>query len=169
VTGVGHNRLPNIPVTFTVKQGGGSINGPVTMNTDSDGHASAILILGQQEGISNNLVEANFAGNTGFPVTFTASGMAAGDPAQTKISGVVLDNTNIPIAGVTLSVEGTTLTTQSDPEGQFVLAGVPVGTVKLMADGSTAARPGSWPTLVYELVTVVGQNNTIGMPIYCCR
>jgi PKD repeat protein len=166
VTDAGHNRLPNIPVTFTVKQGGGTINGPVTMNTDSDGHATSILLLGQQEGIANNLVEANFAGNTGFPVTFTASGKVAGNPANTQISGVVLDNTNIPIAGITLSVEGTPVTTQSDLQGQFVLKGVPVGTVKLKADGGTAARPGSWPTMVYELVTIAGQNNTIGMPIY---
>ena len=41
-----------------------------------------------------------------------------------------------------------------------------MGNVKLIADGSTAQRPGTWPTLEYELVTISGQNNTIGMPIF---
>ena len=35
-----------------------------------------------------------------------------------------------------------------------------------MADGATAARPGPWPTLEYDLVTVVGLNNNVGMPIF---
>jgi len=111
-------------------------------------------------------VQADFAGNQGFPATFTASGRVAGDPAATSISGVALDNTNIPIAGITLQVDGTALTTQSDQQGQFLLTGVPVGRVKLIADGATAARPGTWPKLEYELVTVSGHNNTLGMPVY---
>jgi hypothetical protein len=180
VTDPGHNRLPNIPVTFTVQQGGGFFTSQgsqvplpgqtnftsIIVKTDSDGRAMAILTLGQQEGIQNNLVEANFAGNQGFPATFTASGRVAGDPAATSISGVALDNTNIPIAGVTIQVENTALTTQSDQQGQFLLTGVPVGRVKLIADGATAARPGTWPKLEYELVTVSGTNNTLGMPVY---
>ncbi len=180
ITDPGHNRLPNIPVTFTVQQGGGFFTGQgsqvplpgqtnftnIIVKTDSDGRAMAILTLGQQEGIQNNLVEANFAGNQGFPATFTASGRVAGDPAATSISGVALDNTNIPIAGITIQVENTALTTQSDPQGQFLLTGVPVGHVKLIADGATAARPGTWPKLEYELVTVSGTNNTLGMPVY---
>lgn len=181
VTDPGHNRLPNIRVTFTVKQGGGTfINQGIQTNpipsqnsftsiyvrTDSDGRAMAILTLGQEEGIHNNLVEANFDGNQGFPATFTASGQVAGDPAATSISGVALDNTNIPIAGITMQVDGTALTTQTDQQGQFLLTGVPVGKVKLIADGATAARPGAWPKLEYELVTVSGQKNTLGMPVY---
>jgi hypothetical protein len=36
-----------------------------------------------------------------------------------------------------------------------------------MADGATATLPGkSYPTLEYDIVTIAGQNNTIGMPIY---
>ena len=180
VTDPGHNRLPNIPVIFTIRQGGGTFMGQgsqiplpgqanfsaITVKSDSDGRAMAILTLGQQEGINNNLVQADFAGNQGFPATFTASGRVAGDPAATSISGVALDNTNIPIAGITLQVDGTALTTQSDQQGQFLLTGVPVGRVKLIADGATAARPGTWPKLEYELVTVSGHNNTLGMPVY---
>lgn len=168
VTDSGHNRLANVPVTFTVLQGGGSFNGQsaLTLNTDSDGRALAVLTLGLQEGIENHVVEATFPGNPGLPASFVASGKVAGDPAQTKISGVVLDNTDRPIPGVTLRIEGTALVTQTDAQGQFLLQPAPVGHIQLIADGSTAARPGTWPTLEYELTTISGQNNTIGMPIY---
>ncbi|MBI3245570.1 MAG: hypothetical protein HYZ50_03560 [Deltaproteobacteria bacterium] len=166
----GSNRLVGIPVTFTVKDGGGNFDGllEVTVNTDSDGRATAVPTLGPDQGFDNNLVEANFANNPGFAASFTASGKTVGEPQDTKISGVVLDNSNTPIEGVTLHIEGTDLTTQSDAQGQFLLEPAPVGHVKLTADGSTAPlREGKpWPKLEYELVTIAGQNNTIGMPIY---
>src|SRR3712207_8086245 len=46
---------------------------------------------------ANNLVQVDFPSNAGFPASFTASGRAAGDPSKTTISGVVLDNSNVPI------------------------------------------------------------------------
>lgn len=168
VTDAGHNRLAEVPVTFTVTQGGGSFNGQpsVTLTTDSDGQALAVVIVGPTEGVENNVVEATFPGNPGVPASFVASGKTAGDSAATTLSGVVLDNSNNPIPGVTLRIEGTALVTQSDPAGQFLLHPAPVGQVKLIADGRTAQRPGVWPSLEYDLVTIAGQTNTIGMPIY---
>jgi len=164
----GSNRLGNVSVTFTVTQGGGSFAGQpvVTVPTDSDGRAQVVLTLGPAEGFDNNVVKATFPDNAGAPATFVASGKIAGNPAETQISGVVLDNTNVPIPGVTLHIEGSALTAQSDKEGQFVLQPAPVGHVKLIADGTTAQRPGTWPKLEYELVTIPGHHNTIGMPIY---
>ncbi|MEW6301090.1 MAG: carboxypeptidase regulatory-like domain-containing protein, partial [Thermodesulfobacteriota bacterium] len=164
----GSNRLGNVEVTFTVTQGGGNFAGrpSVTVPTDSDGRAQVVLTLGPEEGFDNNAVKATFPGNAGAPATFVASGKIAGDAAATQISGVVLDNTNLPVPGVTLHIDGTALTTQSDEQGQFVLRPAPVGHVKLIADGATAQRPGTWPELEYELVTIPGHNNTIGMPIY---
>lgn len=98
----GNNRLSSVPVTFTVQQGGGSFDGQpsVTVDSDSDGRVAATLTLGLQEGNANNLVEASFPSNVGSPATFTASGRTPGNPADTVISGVVLDNSNIPIPGV---------------------------------------------------------------------
>lgn len=166
----GNNRLGGVPVTFTVEQGGGNFDGQseLTVNTDSDGRAQAVLTLGLDEGFDNNLVSAAFPGNPGTAATFMASGKVAGDPQQTKISGVVLDNTNQPVPGVTLYIEGSPLTTQANDQGQFVLQPAPVGHVMLVADGTTATprdgRP--WPTLEYELVTIAGRDNTIGMPIF---
>ncbi|NJN00301.1 MAG: hypothetical protein HC793_01070, partial [Aquincola sp.] len=51
-------------------------------------------------------------------------------------------------------------------EGQFQIAGVPVGAVQLIVDGSTVSRSGTWPHLEFDLVTIAGRDNTIGMPIY---
>ncbi|MGR9107647.1 MAG: hypothetical protein ACU843_12020 [Gammaproteobacteria bacterium] len=168
VTDVGHNRVADVPVIFTVIDGGGSFEGrsAVTVNTDPDGRALAVLTPGLQEGTNNNVVEATFPGNTEASAFFLASGRAAGNPADTKISGVVLDNTDQPIAGVTLRIERSASTTRTDEQGQFVLEPALVGHVQLIADGSTAQRPGAWPTLEFELVTVAGQDNTLGMPIF---
>jgi hypothetical protein len=180
VTDSGHNRLVNIPVTYQVKQGSGSFNGQpsLTTNTDSDGRAAAILTLGPQDGIENNVVEASFPGNAGFPAAFTASGHVPGNPAATRITGVVLDNSNNPIPGATVrafqynvpaqvsSGLPPNIAAQTDQQGQFSLLPAPVGFTKLIVDGSTVQKAGKWPNLEYELVTVPGQNNTVGLPIH---
>ena len=41
--------------------------------------------------------------------------------------------------------------------------------VKLLIDGTTAQREGTYPSLEYELVTVAGQKNDVGQPIYLLR
>lgn len=176
----GNNRLAGVPVTFTVRQGGGSFSGQpsFTVNTDSDGRVAATLTLGLQEGNANNLVEANFPSNTSFPASFTASGRAPGNPLNTTMSGVVLDNSNVPIPGVTIravltnmlnsnsSIVQSVAAVQTNAQGQFTIPQAPVGFVKLLVDGSTAQRPGTYPTLDYDVVTVAGQNNTLSQPIY---
>jgi hypothetical protein len=180
VTDTGYNRLAAAQVTFTVKQGGGSFAGQPTFVTtsDSDGRVMATLTLGPEPGVSNNVVEASFAGNSGAPVAFTASGLAPGPAASTRVSGVVLDNSNNPIPGVTMRLlqinqgnngnvpQQVATPVQTDAQGQFTIQPAPVGIFKLMADGGTAQRPGDWPTIEYDIVTVAGQNNTVGVPIY---
>jgi len=180
VVDAGHNRLANVPVTFTVKQGGGSFAGQpsVTVTTDSDGRAAATLTLGFQEGNANNIVTADFPSDTGFAAGFTASGLGPGNPANTVISGLVLDNSNQPIPGITIRAALTNVansnvgavqtasTVQTDAKGQFAINPAPVGFVKLLVDGSTATTPGTFPTLDYDMVTVAGQINTVGQSIY---
>jgi hypothetical protein len=180
VVDAGHNRLAGIPVTFAVQQGGGSFAGrsSVVTDTDSDGRAAATLTLGLQEGTANNLAAADFANDTGFAASFTASGLAAGDPAKTIISGLVLDNSNQPIPGATIHANLTDMQTasavsvqtapmvQTDQNGNFAIYNAPVGLVKLLVDGSTATAPGAFPSLEYDMVTVAGQNNTVGQTIY---
>jgi hypothetical protein len=176
----GNNRLAGVDVTFTVQQGGGSFNGQPTMTatSDSDGRVAATLTLGLQEGSANNLVEANFPFNTSFAAAFTASGRVPGNPADTTIAGIVLDNSNEPIPGATvravltnvvrsnLSAVQAALAVQTDAQGQFTIPQAPVGLIKLMIDGTTAERDGTYPSLEYDLVTVAGQKNDVGQPIY---
>jgi hypothetical protein len=148
------------------------------VTSDSNGRAIAVLTLGTQPGNANNVVSANFTGNKGFAASFSASAVTPGDPAQTKISGVVLDNSSNPLQGVTvrlfqanqgnnnnLPVQiGTPVVT--DAKGTFLIQNAPVGAFKLMADGTTVTGAVSYPSLEYDLETVAGQNNTVGMPIY---
>jgi hypothetical protein len=168
VTDAGHNRLPGVPVTFRVAAGGGSFAGQsaVVVETDAYGRALTAFTLGIGAGRDTNLVEANFEANPGSPVTFAASSLTAGDPAATRVSGVVLDNSDRPIEGVSVRIEETALSARTNQEGLFTIAGAPAGRVRLSVDGGTAERPGTWPGLEYELVTVPGQDNTVGMPIY---
>ncbi|MCB1055048.1 MAG: carboxypeptidase regulatory-like domain-containing protein [Acidobacteria bacterium] len=171
VTDAGFNRLPGVAVEYQVAQGQAvfeeTVAQTLSSTTDPDGRAVARLRLGAEEGPANTVVEVGLPGDsTVRSATFVASTFAAGDPALTRISGLVLDNASQPIPGVTLSLAGTSLTTQSDADGLFSLAGVPVGTFHLEADGSTATRAGIWPHLEFEITTIAGRDNSLGMPIY---
>lgn len=180
VVDIGHNRVPNVPVTFTVTQGDGNLAGATsqTVTTDSNGRAIVVLTLGSQIGNANNVVEATFPNNPGLPTTFSASARLPGNPANTTISGVVLDNSNNPIQGATIRLFQTNQGNnnnlpvqvgtpgQTDAKGTFLIQPAPVGFFKLMADGTTAAGTKSYPTLEYDIVTVAGNDNTVGMPIY---
>lgn len=171
VTDEGHNPLGNIPVLFKAVEGSGKFaNGldNISVDSDSDGRASVAFTLGPTAGNDSNIMEATFEGNIGPPASFTATALIPGDPGNTKISGVVLDNSNTPIPNVTVRVEGTSREAKTDANGHFVIDNVPVGPVHLIADGSTAGTPGviEYPTLMYELTTIAGADNSIGMPIY---
>ncbi len=168
VTDDGHNVLKGVPVTFAVTGGGGNINSSqsVVVNTDSDGRATVSFALGPVDGQDNNQVQADFAGNTTGAVVFRGSGLAIGDPGDTKISGLVLDNSNIPIPGVTVRVKDTTRQGVTDDEGQFLIDSVPVRPLHLIVDGSTVISSDIYPVLTFEIDTVAGQNNTLGKPIY---
>ena len=161
------NRLPGVPVAFSVVGGGGNFAGAsdVVVATDSSGRAQAVLTLGPDEGRDNNVVDATFAGNPGLPASFNASGRVPGPAANTRVSGVVLDNQNDPLEGVTLRLDDGSQA-QSGPNGQFLIQPALVGYTHLVADGSTAVAPGTYPRLEFEMVTVPGRDNDLGMPIF---
>ena len=170
VVDAGSNRLGGVPVVFKVVKGGGHFpNGTreLEVETDSDGRAITSFSIDSEEAVAGNIVEARLSGaQSGATAVFVSSGLTAGDPGSTSVSGVVLDNTNAPIAGVTVRVKDTVLVAVTDPQGQFRITGTPVGAIKLIVDGSTATRPGSWPDLEYDLVTIPGRDITINMPIF---
>jgi hypothetical protein len=170
VTDAGHNRLPGVTVRFKAVLGGGRFPhglDEMLLSTDSDGRAILPWILGPEEGIGNNVVVARIADLPDGPLAgFTASGFTAGPPENTAIRGVVLDNQNEPVPGVTLRILDTPITTRTDAAGTFVVQGAPVGTVRLIVDGSTAEKPGSWPDLEFVVTTIPGREVEMTGPIF---
>ncbi|HEV8348496.1 MAG TPA: carboxypeptidase regulatory-like domain-containing protein [Vicinamibacterales bacterium] len=173
----GGNPVADVPIDFKVLQGGGRL-GDVSLSlsqlsiaTNGDGKATAELTLGETEGANNQVVAAGFGGDPetlagNQRVTFQASGLVPGARAETRVSGVVLDNTETPIPNATATIVGSTLQARSDAAGRFTIAGAPVGTITLIVDGSTTTRPERFPFLAFVLNTVAGIDNTVGMPIY---
>jgi hypothetical protein len=162
------NPVSGVQVTFSVARGGGILEGSnsVTKTTDSDGRAAAILVLAQEEGVNNNVVNASFTGLNSSPATFIASGLTPRDPVNTTVTGIVLDNADQPIPNVTASIKGTTLSAVTDSHGHFIIPNAPVGSLVLFIDGATSSRPEVFPFLEFPLVTVAGQENNLGGPIY---
>ncbi len=168
VLDAGGNPVSGVPVTFGAQGGGhfGDGRTMVTTSTDSDGKAAVTLTLSEQPGISNNIVAAAFENMEGAPVVFKATGVAPGPAAQTRVSGVVLDNTDHPVPNASAKIVGTPLAAMTNDHGQFSIAGAPVGTITLIVDGRTSTRPETFPFLAFQMMTIAGQDNTIGMPIY---
>ncbi|ODS23863.1 hypothetical protein AB835_06435, partial [Candidatus Endobugula sertula] len=168
VTDDGVNFSPNVPVTFTVEEGSGRFShgeATITVQTDNDGRASAPFTLGPEQGIDAQRVIVTIP-NSNNQAGFTASGLMPGDPGQTRLSGVVLDNQDRPVPGVTLRIEGSTRQAISDAQGQFTISEAPAGPVHLLVDGSTATRAGEWSDLSFSLFTVPGVDNPMAAPIY---
>lgn len=175
VTDKGANTVKNARVRFDVIRGGGVFQNEessITVTTDSDGRASAQLQLGDETGLDIQRVQATLIdAKDGVKLTagFMASGFIAGDPGDTSITGVVLNNQDQPMEGVTIRVEDTDRTAITDSQGQFEVLQVPVGPVHLIADGSTAQLAGEYPSLAYQVVTVPGAKNPLSSPIYMVK
>ncbi len=168
VTDEGSNLIAGAQVLFTVTQGGGKFQNGLSsyqVTTDTDGRASAHLTLGTRDGMDIHRVTASLVGTVA-TAGFTASGLIPGNPGQTSLTGLVLDNQDKPIPGVTARIDGTTLLAVTDAQGQFKLTQVPVGPVHLLIDGSTTPLAGEWPTLSYNPITVAGAINSLPAPVY---
>ena len=167
VVDVEGNPISGVEVLYEVVRGGGSFDGEATALRLSgpDGVVRAAFTLGAFEGISNNFVRASFVGASGQAATFSASGLAPGNPEDTRMSGVVLDNGHAPIPNALVSIEGSGVEARTDEEGLFLLEGVPVGPVHLLIDPSESPREETFPPLAFETTTIAGQENSLGMPI----
>jgi hypothetical protein len=174
----GGNFIEGAQAKFEVITGGGHFENNESMlivTTDSDGRASAHLTLGgitgiDQQYIKATLLDANNEENSeSVTAGFTASALVVGDAGNTRITGVVLDNQNHPIPGVTLHIDGSNRKAIANEEGQFILTEAPVGPVHLIADGSTAGIDGEFPSLSFNIVTVSGAANLMSAPIYMVK
>jgi len=171
VTDEGSNFVQGAAIEFSVSDGSGKFhNGETTFLTltDSDGRASVQFTLGNEAGLDNHRVTAMIK-ETDLIAGFNASALVPGDPGNTIISGVVLDNQDKPLPGVTIRVDGTTRQAKSNEFGQFKITEAPVGPVHLIADASTTTVAGEWPALSYNLVTVAGAENPLSAPIYMVK
>lgn len=163
------NGVGEVPVTFRVTTGGGSLEGLSSrvVQTDQTGMAAVPFTLGPAEGIQR--VEANFAGNPGLPVVFTSVGMSGGPDDPTTFHGLVLDNVGEPIVGAecTLTVAGQAVDPArlTDATGIFEFPDCPAGPAELGVHGGTFPS-GIYPSLHYDgFVVVEHASNSLPMPV----
>lgn len=150
-------------VTFEVTKGNGQVNGAPSFNatTDADGRAVAVWIFGFEEGINSQRVEARLSEEVS--IQFVGSTVSVGEPVDTAVSGVVLNNLKQPVADAVITIVGTQLTAVTDVGGRFRIAGAPEGHIHLVIDGEAA---GSYPMLEFELTLIVGVENPMQRPVY---
>ncbi|MEW6995941.1 carboxypeptidase regulatory-like domain-containing protein [Colwelliaceae bacterium MEBiC 14330] len=171
----GANTVQGARVRFNVVEGEGVFQNEQSSFetiTDSDGRATAQLTLGDLTGIDAQRVEAVLIDgpeDSTLMAGFSATAFIAADPGNTSVSGVVLDNQDKPIPGVTVRIENTDRTATTDQQGQFMITQAPVGPVHILIDGSTATVAGEYPTLSYHLVTVSGVENPMSAPVYMVK
>lgn len=176
------NPVQGVDIVFKIEKGDSSLidqNGAevdeLIRSTDVDGNVVVDVKLGSSpEHLATNghVIRASLVGQSELNTSFAATSFISGLVEQTSITGMVLDNSNLPLPAVEVSISGesfATLRTTTDEQGQFVFNQAPVGTVHLGFDASTTTAAGDFPTLAFELVTVSGRENTVGMPIYIPR
>ena len=169
------NGVPGVPVTFTVVEGDGKIQGlpSATVESSITGHAEVEFILGPEAG--KHVVEATFPGNPGFPVTFTLVGVERQGDIPTSFRGLVHDNAMQPIGGAVCTLtfpEGEPLTTTSGADGQFMFTDITSGPAHLHVNGQEADMlngegipKGSFPALSYDVLLVPNVENTLPTPV----
>jgi hypothetical protein len=169
VTDAGDNRVAGTSVTFKVEEGDASFDGQAqtTLLTDKNGIATARPTMGLIPGQCLITATVDQTGATSLATAFTVTSLAASNQ-PTGFSGIVLNDRNQPLAGVTLSIGRTPLTVTADAQGKFTFdANVPAGKIDLFVDGRTATGLSEiYPALHFEVLAVRGQDNRLPHPIF---
>jgi len=187
------NGVPNVPVMFTVTQGGGKLFsssgavGPrggaasLTVNSDATGHAQVYFLLGPDAVL--NMIQAGYPGNTNLPATFILYGIARDPAKRTTFTGLVLDNSSQPVGGAWVrlfypSAEGNVplFSTYSDTQGQFIFTNAQSGPAELNVLGSSATTlggntipAGSFPGLSFSTMLIPNAENSLATPVLLPR
>ena len=175
VTDAGANVVANSRVKFEVAVGDGLLSNDekiYEVETDSDGRASTLFKLSSLTGIDAQRVVATLIdAPEGKVITagFSATAFVPAEAGLTKVSGVVLDNQEQPIPGVTLRIDDSNREAVTDTAGQFTIEQAPIGPIHIIADGSTATIEGEFPSLSFNLVTISGVDNPLSSPIYMVK
>ncbi len=85
---------------------------------------------------------------------------------KTSISGTLLDGQGAPIAGLTVNVANTSISTSTDSAGRFLLTDVSRGIAQVEVDTSSFPANLGLPTMTYTMVVTEGADNEIGYPLY---
>ena len=173
------NGISGVPVTFSVTQGSGLVNGEseIVVRTGDTGHVEVNFVLGPEAG--NQTVEARFEGLDGQPhppAVFSVYAVERQEGEPTSFRGLVLDNASQPIEGAICVLQlasGQVLETTSSPQGQFQFEDIAeAGPVDLFirgleasAVGGQAIPPGSFPSLHFEPVLIPNAENSLSMPV----
>lgn len=180
-----NNPLANSSVIFTVNNGdayfkeSSAINSEVLSSgqsirtfTDKKGQAAVRPYLGPQDG--NVIISArvelsanNFIGNASFHIVVLQRKDGA-----TQFSGIVMDHSGTPLAGIKFSIQRTTMNALSDASGYFNFTGdIPIGKIDLFVDGRDVqvvqnGETIEYPALHFETAIIQGQKNQLPHPIY---
>ena len=170
VSDLGGNPLANATIDFAVVKGDATFSNDLnafSVQTDSNGRASAFIRGGELVGTKVNTIEAKVRGfEDGFrPAVFSLSVAKLGSLDDTAFSGLCLDATGRPVSGAIITFMGTDISTVSDSTGYFTISGMPVGTHHLSVDGRTADIP-NLPDMEYEIEIIPGIENSLPFPLY---
>jgi murein DD-endopeptidase MepM/ murein hydrolase activator NlpD len=166
--------IPFEPVTFSVATGAGNITGntSVILPTDAAGYVEVNFELGPLEGA--HAVDATIT-NGNSPAAFSLTGVERAPLAPTSLTGLVFDQADHPLAGVTCDVlvlGSSVATATTDTEGRFEFpALVDSGTLTLQVDGSSATAVsgsplvGTYPERFVPVVIVPSAANELPKPV----
>ena len=170
------NGVAGVPVSFSIVQGGGALNGGpmAVVVTDATGHAEVTLTMGAQPG--TNIVEASNIGNTGAPVAFINYGIKRDLDMPTSFSGLVVDNAGRPLQNAVcrLDVPGQEpLLALSTPDGRFQFTEVlGAGPAQLIVEGVSVTAvdgdvipTGSFPKLHFGTIIIPNASNSLRGPV----
>lgn len=172
----GCNGVAGVPVTFTVVEGSGLVNGEreVTVPSESTGHAEVQYTHADRAGLGRVVVD--FPGRReGAAAQFILEAVERREDGSTSFRAVVVDNDGEPIEGAlgVLEVGEEVVTATSDEAGQLEWHDLPgAGRTDFFVHGGTAFREnsneipeGTFPTLLFHPVLVPGADNELGMPV----
>ncbi|MBN2411433.1 Ig-like domain-containing protein [candidate division KSB1 bacterium] len=155
------NPVGGYPVTFTVTDGNGQVNGntQATIQSATDGTAQVEWILGNESGFENNQVEATSSVTINSKIVFKASGLAdvayrlvpdstfdtygiVGEFLSTPLETRIVDQFSNPVSNYDVLYETVEV---NGNEGYIDTLGVTTKTVKTDEDGYAEIRWGLGP------------------------
>lgn len=160
--------VSNVPVRFTVLQGGGQFVGgaaaTVEAATDARGRAAARYVSGNTGGLQ--LIRADFAGNISSAAKFIAAAVAPPADGTTTVSGVVLDQNLRALPNVLVRISGQQTRTGAD--GRFRVGNTVAGPHQVLEliGREQVALPGRWPNISYDMDVLPGVDNSLGRPLF---